>query len=162
KQPASQARGVSLAGVAQPAGQAAAHLVGTEPSGGAVRLQAAQTALHVYHVGARQQAVGWEDAIAAVDRGMAALAGAVGVAVVDEAALEDWPDDVAQRVMHDPIPEGGGADETRLGAWDGEGAVFAGLIGVVEQLVLEAEQLALEVEVEADDVVAPSLTAHGL
>ena len=43
--------------------------------------------------------------LAAIQRAMRALAGPVGVAVVNEAALEHRFDQVAQRVVHYPIAE---------------------------------------------------------
>jgi hypothetical protein len=45
---------------------------------------------------------------------MRAFAQAICVAVVDEAALEDGFDDVAEGMVYDPVPTRGHADQTAL------------------------------------------------
>ena len=53
------------------------------------------------------------------------LAGAVGVAVVDEAALEQRLAHRAEGVVDHPVAEGGGGDDAVLGVEDFDGLVAA-------------------------------------
>ena len=55
-------------------------------------------------------------AFVCVDGAMRALALAVGVAVVDEAALEERRDHRAQRVVHDAVAERRGGDQRGFGS----------------------------------------------
>ena len=63
-------------------------------------------------------------------RPVRALADAVGVAVGDEAALEERLDDVAQRVVDHPIAKGRGADLAPFRLVDGKVHVGAGAVGL--------------------------------
>ena len=77
--------------------------------------------------------------LAAVHGGVGALALAAGVAVVDERPLEDRLQHAGQGVMHDPVPERGGADLAGLPLVDREGAVGTGAIGLGGEFVVEPE-----------------------
>ncbi len=69
-----------------------------------------------------------------VERPVGALADPVGVGIGDEAALEERLDDVAQRVVDDPVAERGGGDQSPFGLVDVEGVVATGLVRFVRQL----------------------------
>ena len=64
--------------------------------------------------------------LGAVERGVRAFANAAGIRVVNEAALEDRLDDVAQCVVDHAIAEGRGRDQARLGIVDAEVEILAG------------------------------------
>ena len=93
------------------------------------------------HVAREHVAVTAGELLAAVQRGVGALADAVGVAVVDEAALEDGFDHVAQGVVHHAVAEGRCADEAALGFVDEEAGVAAGPVAVLDQLRLDRQQV---------------------
>ena len=72
------------------------------------------------HVALQHIAEAAGELLAAVQGAVGALAHPVGIAVVDEAALEDRLDDVAQGMVHHPVAKGRGADQPPLGLVDVE------------------------------------------
>ncbi len=98
----------------------------------------------------------------ALEGAVGAVAGAVGVAIGDEAALDGGHDDVAEGMVDNAVPVGGSGDEARLGVEDAEGAVATRSVGVGLELLLEAEEVAFEVVVKVEDVAAKAFAALGL
>ncbi len=87
--------------------------------------------------------------LAAVHGGVGAFALAAGVAVEDERPLEDRLQHPGQGVMHDTIPERGGADLPGLALVDRERAVGTGTVGLAGKFLVQPEQLAFQIEEEA-------------
>jgi hypothetical protein len=71
--------------------------------------------------------------------GMSTLSLPRRVGVEDEGAFEDGLDDVAERMVDDPVAEGSGGDEALLGFIDSKGPVEAGLVGPGAELVAEID-----------------------
>lgn len=82
---------------------------------------------------------------AAIQGGMSTFAGAAGVGIMDEAGFPDGFNDMAQGMMHHPIPEGGGADAAGFAIVEVKMAVAAGLILLGAQLFLQGEQFPIQV-----------------
>ena len=61
-----------------------------------------------------------------------ALAHPIGVGVFDEAALEGRLDQLAEGMMHHPIPKGRGRNQAALGLVDGEAVVRPGPIAMLQ------------------------------
>ena len=76
------------------------------------------------------------EGLAAIQRAVSTLAQAIGIAVVDEAALEERPNDAHQRMVDHPVTEGSGGDEARLGLRDAETAVGSGTVAAIPQFGL--------------------------
>ena len=70
------------------------------------------------HIALQDVAVAAGILLAAIQGAVRAFADPVGVAVVDEAALKERLDHVAQGVVHDPVAKGRGADQPPLGLVD--------------------------------------------
>ena len=64
----------------------------------------------------------------------------VGVAVGVEKALEGWLNDIAEGMVNNPVPEGGGADQPPFGFVNGEMLVSARFISVGCEIALQLEQ----------------------
>ena len=91
--------------------------------------------IHAQHV-----AIAPGELLQPVDGPVRAFADPVGVAVGDEARLEQRLDDVAQRMVHHPIAKGRGADLAAFRLVDGKVGVRAGAVGLGAQLGLELDQ----------------------
>ena len=98
---------------------------------------------------------------AAVEGAVRALADAVGVAVGDEAALEDRLDEVAQRVVDDAVAERRGGNQAALGFVDVERDVRAGAVSVREQLFLKLEEVVFQAVLEGRHVRVAALAFGG-
>ena len=96
-------------------------------------------------VATQHRRVAVAEALVAGHRPVRALAEAVGVAVEDEAALEDGLDDRAQRMVHHPVPERGGGDRARLGVADGDFHIAPRPPRAREQLAFEAQDLRFQI-----------------
>jgi hypothetical protein len=83
-----------------------------------------------------------------IDRAVRALAGAVRIAMRDEACVEDGLDDIAQRMMHDAVAKRGGADLAPLRFVDEEVAIRAGPIRLHAQFALQRNQPVGELVIE--------------
>src|SRR5512135_1179759 len=79
---------------------------------------------------------------------MGALAPAAGIGVLDESALEERLDDIAQGVMDHPVAVGRGADQPLLGLVDVERPVGTWAICLLDEFALEPQQLPFQLEVE--------------
>lgn len=85
------------------------------------------------------------DAVAVVTQcAVGAFIFSVGVAVVDEGALEDGLDDLAKSVMDNSIAVGCGRNNPRLGFVNLEVVIFAGLVCFLLKLGLEFEKVVFE------------------
>ncbi len=84
-------------------------------------------------------------AFVGADRGVRALACAVGGCVADEAGPEDRADDGAQGVTHDAVTERCGRDEAFLGIADNDLDATTGPIAAGQRLALQAQQLTIEI-----------------
>src|SRR5262249_28343022 len=100
--------------------------------------------------------------LAAADRGMGSLSGSTGVGIKDERSLEDRLQDVAQRVMDDPVAIRGRADQAGLGLADRERSGGARAIRLSRQLVVESPESAFQVVFEPEDVGAKPFPAPRL
>ncbi len=90
--------------------------------------------------------------LGAVDGAVCAFPDTIGVAIVDEAALEKRLYAVAQGVMHDPVTERGGRDQPFFGFVDVEAGVFPRLVTEIRQFALELEQIIFEMIFKLSDV----------
>ena len=80
---------------------------------------------------------------------MGTVADAVGVGVMDESALEDGLDDVAEGVMNNPIAVRCGGNPAGLGVIDFKVEIVAGLIGSGLKFGLELEDFCFKVLVKS-------------
>src|SRR5262245_31482058 len=99
--------------------------------------------------------------LAAADRGMGPLSGSTGVGIKDERPLEDRLQDVAQRVMDDPVAIRGRADQAGLRLADRERSEGARAIRLAGELLVEGPELSLQVEFETEDVGAKPFPTPG-
>src|SRR5271156_1234088 len=111
-------------------------------------------------VGAQHEAVTVPVALVALQGAMRALAHSVGVAVEDEATLEQGLDDGAQRVVHDPVAERCGRDHPRLGILDAHCDIAAGLPTATQQFAFEPQALGFEASHKAGSTQLAPLAAH--
>ena len=102
------------------------------------------------------------EVLAAVQRPMGAFAHAVGVGVVDEAALEERLHNIAERMVHHPITKGRGRNQPPLGFVDGEAGIGAGAIGFFGQFGLDLQQILRRIHLEACRRRAAALALAGL
>ena len=80
---------------------------------------------------------------------MGAVADSVGVGVMDEAALEDGLDNIAEGMMNNPVAVGCGGNPARLWIVDFKVKVVAGLIGSGLEFGLELEDFCFKILVES-------------
>ena len=99
--------------------------------------------------------------LAAIQGGVRAFSYPAGIGVIDEPPLEDRFDDVAQGVVHHPIPKRRGGNQAGLGVVNAEVAVFAGTVGLGFEFVLELKQFVLQVELEGRHVPFAALAFGG-
>ena len=116
----------------------------------------------LHYVGAQDVAVAAGKNLQPIDGPVRALGRPVGVAVGDEQAFEAGLNDVAQRVVHDPIAEADGADLALLRVLDVEMNIRARTIGAGQQLLPEVGQLLLRPILEAGDAGRAPLAARRL
>ena len=81
---------------------------------------------------------------------MSSLAAAAGIAVEDESAVVNWFQNVDQRIVHDAVAEGSGADLARLGFGDVKVSVCARQVPPCSQVTLQFEKVLLPSEFEDD------------
>src|SRR5690349_18109237 len=72
---------------------------------------------------------------------MRALSMAVGVAVRDEAVVEDRLDQIAQRMMHHPVSKRRGTDLAPFGLMNVEMAIVTGAVTEAAQVILQRDQV---------------------
>ncbi len=95
-------------------------------------------------VAAQHLAEAVSEALVAGDGPVGPLAQAVGVAVVDEALLEERPDDGAQGVVDHPVGKGRGGDVSGLGVVNRDLDIAARAPGPRLEVSLQSEQLRLQ------------------
>jgi hypothetical protein len=122
-----------------------------------VRQQAAQDVVvnrgkELDHVALQDVRIAPGKVRAAVERGVSPLPYPAGVGIVNEPLFPNRFDDVAEGVVDDAVAERRGADPARLTIIDMEMAVAAGALGLVLQLLLQAQQLQVEVHFKGGDV----------
>ena len=91
-----------------------------------------------------------------------ALAGAVGVAVVDESAPEEGLGHRTEGVVDHAVAEGGGGDDAVLGIEDFDGLVATGAVAAGLQLAFQSQDLLLEVREEGGDAGLGPLAGGGV
>lgn len=92
-----------------------------------------------------------------VGRGVRTLARSACKRGVDEAAIEDRAHNAVERMLHNPVPEGGRADLARLGLINPEVVVPARLIGAGLQLLVQRLELGAQAALEREDRSAATL-----
>src|SRR5205823_1041137 len=90
----------------------------------------------LYDIDAQHVAISPCPLLQLIDCAVRALADPVSIAMRDETGLEHRLDDIAQRVMHDAVSKGRGADLAPLRLMDEEVTVRAGPIRLHAQIVL--------------------------
>lgn len=80
----------------------------------------------------------------------------VGVAVVDEGALKNRLDDLAEGVVDNSIAVGCGGNNSRFGFVNLKVVVFAGLVCFLLELSLEFQEIVFETVVEGENLRAKS------
>lgn len=99
-----------------------------------------------------------QGALDVVGRGVRTLARPACKRGVDEAAIEDRAHNAVERMLHNPVPEGGRADLARLGLIDPEVVVPARLIGAGLQLLVQRLELGAQAALKREDRSAAALT----
>ena len=102
-------------------------------------------------VAAQDVAEAVAEPLVAGDGPMRALAGAVGVAVVDETALEERLAHGAQRVVDHSVAERRGGDDAVLGVEDFDRLVAPRAVAATRKRALQAQDFLLEVGEEGGD-----------
>src|SRR5271165_1609268 len=96
-----------------------------------------------------------------VHGGVGAFPLAAGVTVEDERPLEDRLQHPGQGVMHDTIPERGGADLPGLALVNRERAVGTETVGLAGKFLVQQEQVAFEIEDEAGNAGLEAFATGG-
>lgn len=93
---------------------------------------------------------------------MSALARSVGITIEDKAALEPGFDDIAKRMVHDPIAEGGGADFALLRIVNVKMLIRTGLVTAALQLLLQLKQMVRQLMLKAGGADSSTFATRGL
>jgi len=87
---------------------------------------------------------------------------AVGVGVSDETALEARLNQIAERMVHDAVAKGGGADLASLGFVNIEMRVGARRVIKAQQVRLQFQQAVGQAVLESGDIVGAAFALGGL
>lgn len=93
--------------------------------------------------------------------GMGSFADAVGETVIDEATLEDWLDDMTERMMDDTVSKRSGGDTSRLRILDLDHRVFPRRPTLFSQLSFEAQAFSFQMSHERSGPGRATLAFHG-
>jgi len=100
--------------------------------------------------------------LVAADSAVRAFVDAIGVGIKNEAALEERTDDVDERVVHDAVAKGGGADHARFRLVNFKRRIVAGLISLRLQFFLQAPKIFFETVKEIHDIKLLALAGRRL
>lgn len=82
---------------------------------------------------------------------MRALPFPAGIGIVNKAAVKNWLDHVAERVVQDAVAEGSGTDRSLLGISDDELAVAAMDVGALQKVTPQRQKVFFEGATELQD-----------
>src|SRR5262249_38837502 len=81
----------------------------------------------------------------AIQRFMCPFAFTIGVGIEDKFAFVDRANDVAERMVSNPIPKRCSTDLATFGIVDGKTAIIAGLIAFFEQFLLQRHEFHIQI-----------------
>ena len=98
----------------------------------------------------------------ALEGSVGAVAAAVGVAIGNEAGLDQRQDDIAEGMVDDAVSVGGCGDDAGLGVEDLEATVATRAVGLSCEFLLEPDEVLFQAMIKGEDIGAKALALLGL